>query len=864
MSLRALVLLTCASAGLLPAQTYGELSGRVRESWGRGIGIGGARVAIVGTRLTGTTDGKGRFRIPGVPSGEYSVRVAAAGYAEAARVGVPVRLATATGLDFFLPADTMAGVPARATAPVVDPQLLSARQRWDATELAALPAWSLDEAVALWSGAIGESYRGGRPGSQLLVVDGIPIRAAFDASTAPLGLRLPPVLVQEVSRSPAEWDDGAGSGLGGAVTAVTRSGRAGWAGGVAYFNDRLFGGSADLGTDRLVIHSEGPVGRGARLAAALEATGRLQAEPSSATRGDPATPAPWELRHNSGEWIDGAAKLTVPLGAAHGLHVLGVHSRERRLLFDPVFKYDPAAGSARQIAATLLGAEIRRTPPGLSASVRMSYFTRELTEGELSRPVEPRFGALGGEYAFRALDLARAQDTSGAGPPLPGYEVPAFSGATPWGVPAFFRGNGSRGNLFWNRYRELQLGVVLTSTGGQGFTFSTDAGAVLASAAAFQRVLAFLPVGDSVPPATTIHLRPIAVTVAARIRARVAGSAALRAGLRLDGIAPRSGAARDPRVAVSPHVEVVVPTGGVTVSASVARVSRFPDLQFLADASFDDSLAGGRFRRGDPGLQYEATSLGTVGLRFGFAAGTAVLTAYVKRFDRLVAAAAALPADSSAFGNHDDAEVVGAELRLQRSFGSRARVTVGYTLESGSYGAITGYRGPTPRQSDFLHRVVVVGDASLPLSVQAGAVLQWRSGLPYASVAPARAPTAMLVDLLMRRPFRAGRRAAWVYLDVRNALNDQSVVAVWRASRAAELDAGAVEALAQAAYAAGPAAIPYESRHYRAAADVDRNGLIEGEAELLPLYRAAAADYAQPLRSYGSPRTIRVGLELAL
>lgn len=59
-------------------------------------------------------------------------------------------------------------------------------------------------------------------------------------------------------------------------------------------------------------------------------------------------------------------------------------------------------------------------------------------------------------------------------------------------------------------------------------------------------------------------------------------------------------------------------------------------------------------------------------------------------------------------------------------------------------------------------------------------------------------------------------------------------------------------------------AIPYESPRSRRWGDLDGNGLIEGVNELLPLYLAAARDFAQPLFVYGAPRLIRFGVEFTL
>jgi hypothetical protein len=101
-----------------------------------------------------------------------------------------------------------------------------------------------------------------------------------------------------------------------------------------------------------------------------------------------------------------------------------------------------------------------------------------------------------------------------------------------------------------------------------------------------------------------------------------------------------------------------------------------------------------------------------------------------------------------------------------------------------------------------------------------------------------------------------------VYLDVRNLLSRRNVVAVRRDTGDPSVTEAGIEALAEAAYQAHPEEIPYESARYRAFADTDGNGYIEGRGELFPLYLAAARDFTQPLFAYGPPRLVRLGLEL--
>jgi len=87
-------------------------------------------------------------------------------------------------------------------------------------------------------------------------------------------------------------------------------------------------------------------------------------------------------------------------------------------------------------------------------------------------------------------------------------------------------------------------------------------------------------------------------------------------------------------------------------------------------------------------------------------------------------------------------------------------------------------------------------------------------------------------------------------------------VAVRRDTGQPAPDDAALTAMAESAYQAHPEEIPYESPSYRAFADADGNGYIEGRSELFPLYLAAARDFTQPLFAYGSPRLFRLGVEL--
>jgi hypothetical protein len=157
--------------------------------------------------------------------------------------------------------------------------------------------------------------------------------------------------------------------------------------------------------------------------------------------------------------------------------------------------------------------------------------------------------------------------------------------------------------------------------------------------------------------------------------------------------------------------------------------------------------------------------------------------------------------------------------------------------------------------------------------LETAAILRYSTGLPYSRTDAAgdsliglpnesRLPASSTVDLLVRKPMKLGGVRGGIYLDARNLLNRRNVIAVRRDTGLPGPDEAAVQALAENAYQAHPEAIPYESPYYRAFADVDGNGYIEGRDELFPLFLSAARDYTQPLFAYGPPRLLRLGVEL--
>ncbi|HEV8265365.1 MAG TPA: TonB-dependent receptor, partial [Gemmatimonadales bacterium] len=433
------------------AQTNGTIAGHVRQRDGA-VPIAGAQVGVDG-RWLALTDSTGFYRVREVRSGWHLVAVRAIGFETVQRDSVLVRAGQLSVVNFTVDVYTIdkpVVVEAYADS-ILDPALVATVQRIGGEELRRFPVTTLDEAVALSAGAVGESYRGGRLGQQSFVLDGLGVKNQLDGSTGPLGVRIPPDILTEAALVTNGFSARYGQALSGLINVVTKDGGDRWSGRTAFESDRLLWGSADLGLDRAVLSADGPLGQGGGgVVAVVDAEGRLDADPVNAPRPpdprDPRNDNPALLPHNSGERYDAAAKLRVPLGGPHTLRVFVLRSADQRLLYAPAYKYDTRWAPARRVTGDLVSAHFQRATNSFTADFRAGYFAREFIRGALTAQPAYRFGAVtGSTFRFIGEDVARAQDTVLARAPIPGMDGPDFSDRSPWGVPAFFRGSASSG-----------------------------------------------------------------------------------------------------------------------------------------------------------------------------------------------------------------------------------------------------------------------------------------------------------------------------------------------------------------------------------------------------------------------------------
>ena len=921
----AIALVALLVAGSLTAQTGGAIAGQVKDALS-GRGIASVTISVDGGRQGASTDTGGFYRVREVRSGWHRVLATRIGYRPVVHDSVLVRSGETVTLHIQLQSVAVEIESLSVTATpdrVLDPMMPQDLQRITADEIRRLPVTTVEEAVALSAGAVGESYRGGRLGQQSFVLDGVGVKNQLDASTGSLGIRIPPDMLTEASLVTNGFSARYGQAISGLVNVVTKDGGERWEGRVAYETDRPLPRGWDYGIDRVLASGAGTVLGNIGIVGTLDMEGRLDADPVNAPDPpdphDPRNQNPSLLPHNSGERYDAGLKLTIPIGARQTLRLFGLRSIEQRLLFDAAFKYDPAFAPAQRVNGTLLTGQVQHTSgPGtlnpLTVDLRVAYFSRGFLRGALTGPANLRFGGLTfSAFHFLGEDIARHQDTVAARAAVTGFEAPDWSERTPWGVAAFFIGAGPRGDIGWNRFRELRTQLDVTLGSGHNADFYLGGEIAGQRVQTFQRVLAYLPVdsGLGVPPAVASDFKPISAAGYAETQLRVE-DLAFTMGLRYDQFDGRvpiaiGGRRFGPQRSLNPRVAVSTVLSGATFVASWGRFSQAPDFQYLVDAAFDDTTRTGRFRRGNPSLGFEDATQYEFSLRLRPTPVTSVRgNLYIKRLDGLVASVPlGLDPDSTIFGNTDFGTVKGAEIIFEKDPVNGWGVRVAYTIQTATATATNAFQllrrirfdsltGDTinparvefPLDYDRRHGLTVIGQGRLAdeagprllgvrilAGLEGAAIFHYSSGLPYTRTNATgdtliglpnsfRLPSDYSLDALLRRPIRVRGLAGGIYLDVRNLLNRRNTVAVRRDTGQPGLNDATLQSLALQAYQDHPEAIPYESPRYRSWADLDGNGSIEGSGELLPLFLAAARDFAQPLFYFGPPRVLRMGIEL--
>ncbi|HEY2825750.1 MAG TPA: TonB-dependent receptor, partial [Gemmatimonadales bacterium] len=182
----------------LVAQSEGTLHGTVSDA-ATTKPIPAASITLDGRGVGAITDAEGRYEVRAIRPGLHRVLVRAIGYGSVSKDSVTISAATGVTLNVQLQPEAIAlpGIAVVAEDRLLDPRVVATSQTMTGTELRQLPVTTLNDAVQLQAGVVGNSIRGGRVGQDVTVVDGFGVKNQLDASTGAAGVSIPPIALEE-------------------------------------------------------------------------------------------------------------------------------------------------------------------------------------------------------------------------------------------------------------------------------------------------------------------------------------------------------------------------------------------------------------------------------------------------------------------------------------------------------------------------------------------------------------------------------------------------------------------------------------------------------------------------------------------
>src|SRR5262245_8681612 len=231
-----------ASAGSLLAQeTTGTLRGRITDA--QGLGVPGVTVAVTGPQgiKTAVTDTEGRYNVPFLTPGAYSVRAELSGFKAVERGGVAVGLGQTVDLPLRMDVGGVTEtVQVTGSVPVVDTSSTTTGANIDSEMLQRIPIGrrvsdTLYMAPGVSSsgsaGSANPSISGGSGLDNQYVVDGVNVTnqgygalGSYSIIFGSLGNATPFDFVKEVQVKTGGYEAEFGQSTGGVVNVVTKSG----------------------------------------------------------------------------------------------------------------------------------------------------------------------------------------------------------------------------------------------------------------------------------------------------------------------------------------------------------------------------------------------------------------------------------------------------------------------------------------------------------------------------------------------------------------------------------------------------------------------------------------------------------------
>jgi len=238
-----LLALLLAVAGLARAQeTNGAIQGRIVDQ--QGLSVPGATVTATGPQgtRTATTDSEGRFNLPFLTPGVYSVRAQLQGFKSIEQRNIDVRLAQTVDLPLKMEVGGVTEtVQVTASSPVIDTSTTTVGAKLDNVTLSRLPVGrTLGDIIYIapgvssggGTGSSNASIAGGSGLENQYVVDGVNITSvgfgglgSYGRGTVgALGTGVTYDVIKEIQIKTGGYEAEYGQSTGGVVNVITKSG----------------------------------------------------------------------------------------------------------------------------------------------------------------------------------------------------------------------------------------------------------------------------------------------------------------------------------------------------------------------------------------------------------------------------------------------------------------------------------------------------------------------------------------------------------------------------------------------------------------------------------------------------------------
>ena len=185
------VFLLSVSAGLVPAEVFGQstgkISGTIKDS-STGESLPGVTVYLEEANYIGTvTDANGKYFMLSVPPGNYTVVMSFVGFATVKNENVQVFSGRTTNLDGELQEEVIQGeeIVVSADRPIVVRDRTTSVSFVAREAIEKLPVQEVRDLVKFQPGVVtnssgGFNFRGGRQRETAYIVDGIPVQDVFN------------------------------------------------------------------------------------------------------------------------------------------------------------------------------------------------------------------------------------------------------------------------------------------------------------------------------------------------------------------------------------------------------------------------------------------------------------------------------------------------------------------------------------------------------------------------------------------------------------------------------------------------------------------------------------------------------------